>query len=101
MIVLNGHIQLLAKILQPAKCIDKEENVAWKLAIGQVCPLYKQKVRKSNDDDQSSSHRLSALCLCKKSTIRHHGRNLLQEIEMGSLNQKLKFCIQDGRCQPQ
>ena len=29
-------------------------------------PLYKQKVRKSNDDDQSSSHRLSALCLCKK-----------------------------------
>ena len=66
LIVLKGHIQLLAKILQPAKCIDKEENVAWKLATGQVCPLYKQKVRKSNDDDQSSSHRLSSLCLCKK-----------------------------------
>ena len=67
LIVLKGHIQLLVKILQPAKCIDKEGTVAWKLAIGQVCPLYKQKVRKLNDDDdQSSSHRLSALCLCKK-----------------------------------
>ena len=85
LIVLMGHIPLLAKILQPAKCIDKEGNVAWKLAIGQVCPLYKQKVKKSNDDDdQSSSHRLSALCLCKMSTIRRHGRNLLLEIEMGS-----------------
>ena len=84
LIVLKGHIQLLAKILQPSKCIDKEGNVVWKLAIGQVCPLYKQKVRKSNDDDQSSSHRLSALCLCKKSTTSRHGRNLLQEIQMGS-----------------
>ena len=84
LVVFKGHIQFLAKILQPAKCIDKEGNVAWKLAIGQVCPLYKQKFRKSNDDDQSSSHRLSALCLCKKSTIRRHRRNLLQEIEMGS-----------------
>ena len=101
LMALKGHIQLLAKILQPAKCIDKEGNVAWKLAIGQVCPLYKQKVRKSNDDDQSSLHRLSALYLCKKSTIRRHGRNLLREIEMGSYNQKLNFCIQDGRCQPQ
>ena len=36
----------------------------------------------------------------KKSTIRRHERNLLQEIEMGSLNQKLNFCIQDGRCHP-
>ena len=36
LIVLKGHIQLLAKILQPAKCIDKEEYMAWKLAIGQV-----------------------------------------------------------------
>ena len=67
LIALKGHIQLLAKILQPAKCIDKEGNVAWKLAIGQVCPLYKQKIRTLNDDDdQISSHRLSALCLCKK-----------------------------------
>ena len=91
-IVYKGHIQLLAKILQPANCIDKEGNVAWKLAIGQVCPLYKQKVRKSNDDDdQSSSHRLSALCLCKKSTIRRHGRNLLQEKEMGSLKSEIEL----------
>ena len=85
--VLKGHIRLLAKILQPAKCIDKEGNVAWEVAIGQVWPLYNQKVRKSNDDDQSSSHRPSILCLCEKtqkSTIRHHGRNLLQEISMGS-----------------
>ena len=82
--VLKGHIQLLAKILQPTKCVDKEGNVAWKVAIGQVCPLHNQKVRKSNDDDQTSSHRLSALCLCKKSTIRLHGRNLLQEISLGS-----------------
>ena len=29
------------------------------LAIGQVCPLYEQ-------NDQSSSHRLSALCLCNR-----------------------------------
>ena len=65
-IVLRGHIQLLAKILQPAKCIDKEGNVAWKLAIGQVCPLYKITVRKSDDDNQSSSHRLSALCFGRK-----------------------------------
>ena len=57
--VLKGHIQLLAKIQQPAKCIDKGENVAWKVAIRQVCPLHNQKVRKSNDDDQSSSHRPS------------------------------------------
>ena len=66
LIVLKGHIQLLAKILHPAKCIDKEGNVAWKPTIGQVCPLFKLKVEKSNDDDQSSSHRLSALCLCTK-----------------------------------
>ena len=85
LIVLKGHIQPLAKILQPAKCIiDKEGNVAWKLAIDQVCPLYKQMVRKSNDEDQSSSRRLSALCLCKKSTIRRHGRYVLQVIKMGS-----------------
>ena len=65
--VLKGHIQLLAKILQPAKYIDKEGNVAWELAIGQIYPLFKQqKVRKLNDDDQSSSHRLSVLCVCKK-----------------------------------
>ena len=44
--------------------------MAWKVAIGQVCPLHNQKVRKSNDDDQSSSHRPSALCLCEKSTTR-------------------------------
>ena len=99
--VLKGHIQLLAKILQPAKCIDKEGNVAWKVAIGQVCPLHNQKVKKSNDDDQSSSHRPSALCLREKSTIRHHGRNILQDISMGSCIQILNFCIQDGRCQPQ
>ena len=37
------------------------ENVAWKRAIGQVCPLYKQNVRKSNGYDQTLSHRLSAL----------------------------------------
>ena len=64
--VLKGHIQLLAKILQPAKCIDKEGNVAWKLAIGQVCPLYKQKVRKSNDDDQSSSQTVSLMLVQNK-----------------------------------
>ena len=40
LIVLKGHIQLLAKIFQPAKCIDKEGNVAWKIAISQVCPMY-------------------------------------------------------------
>ena len=81
--VLKGHFQLLAKIKQPAKCIDKGGNVAWKVAIGQVCPLHNQ-VRKFNDDDQSSSHRPSALCLREKSTIILHGRNLLQEISMGS-----------------
>ena len=64
--VLKGNIQLLAKILQPAKCIDKEGNVAWKLAIGQVCPLYKQKVRKSNDDDQSSSQTVSFMLVQKQ-----------------------------------
>ena len=82
--VLKGHLQLLAKILQPTKCIDKEENVAWKVARSKVCPLHNQKVRKSNDDGQSSSHRPSDLCLCEKSTIRLHGRNLLQEISLGS-----------------
>ena len=70
--VFKDHIRLLAKILQPAKCIDKEGNVAWKVAIGQVCPLHNQKVRKSNDDDQSSSHRPSTLYLREKSTIRLH-----------------------------
>ena len=77
--------------------IDNEGNVAWKVAIGQVCPLHNQKVRNSNDDDQSSSHRPSALCLREKSTIRLHGRNLLQEISMRSKNQKFNFCIQDIR----
>ena len=47
--VLKGHIQLLAKIYQPAKSIDEEGNVAWKVAIGQVYPLHNQKVRKSNE----------------------------------------------------
>ena len=82
--VLKGHIQLLAKIQQPAKYIDKEGNVTWKVAIGQVCPLHNRKVRKSNDDDQSSSNRPSALCLREKSTIRPHGKNILQEMSMGS-----------------
>ena len=36
--VLKGHIKFLAKIKQPAKCIDKEGNVALKVDIGQVCP---------------------------------------------------------------
>ena len=58
--------------------------MAWKVAIGQVCPLHNQKVRKSNDDDQSSSHILSALCLREKSTLRLHGKNLLEEISTGS-----------------
>ena len=82
--VLKGHSQLLVKIEQPAKCIDKEGNVVWKVAIGQVSPLHNQKVRISIDDDQSSSHRPSALCLREKSTIRPHGSHLLQEISMGS-----------------
>ena len=73
--LLKGHIQRLAKIQQPAKCIDKEGNVALKVAIGQVCPLHNQNARKPNDDDQSSSHRQSALGLREKSTIRLHGRN--------------------------
>ena len=81
--VLKGHIQFLAKFLQPAKCIDKEGNVAWRLAFGQVFPLHRQKVRESKDDDQSSSYKLSAFCLRKKSTNRVHGGNLLQEIPMG------------------
>ena len=58
--------------------------MAWKVAIGQVCPQHNLKVRKSNDDDQSSSHRPSALCLREKSTLRLHGRILLQEISIGS-----------------
>ena len=82
--VLKGHIQLLAEIVQPAKCIYKEGNVAWKVAIGQVYTLHNLKVRKSNDDDQNSLHKPSALCLRKNSTIRLHGRNVLQEISMGS-----------------
>ena len=36
-----------------------------------------------------------------KIVVRIHGRNLWQEISMGSLNQKFNFCIQDGRCQTQ
>ena len=84
LIVLKGHIPLLAKMLHPAKCIDKEGNVAWKLTIGQVCPLYKQKVGKSNDDDQSSSHRLSALCLCTKEHNQTSWKELIAKIEMGS-----------------
>ena len=56
--------------------------MAWKVAIGQVCPLHNKKVKKSNDDDERTSHRPSALCLRENSTIRIHGRNLLQEISM-------------------
>ena len=58
-------------------------------------------VRKSKDDDQSMSHRLSAFCLHKNSIIRLHGRKLLQEISMGAENQKYNLCIQNGCCQPQ
>ena len=36
--VLNGYIKNLAKSQQPAKCIDKEGNSEWNLAIGKVCP---------------------------------------------------------------
>ena len=53
-------------------------------AIGKVCPLLRQKARKVKDYDQSSSHRLSPFCIRKKSTIRLHGRNLLQELSIGS-----------------
>ena len=58
--VLKGHIQFLAK------CLNKEENVAWKLAIGKVCPLHRQKVRKSKVDDQSSSHVLPDFACVKR-----------------------------------
>ena len=77
--VLNDHIQNVANSQQPAKCIDTEGNVAKNLDIGKVCPLLQQKARKVKDYDQSSSHRLSAFCFRKKSTIRFHGRNLLLE----------------------
>ena len=54
-----------------------------------------QKVRTSNDDDQSSSHRPSAVCLRKKSTIRLHGRNLLEFMGLvaayGADGKKKKF----------
>ena len=98
--VLKGHIKFLAKLYHPAKCIDNEENMARKPTTSQECPLHLQRVRKSKDADQSSSHRLSAFCLRNKITIRLHGRNLWQAISMGSKRQKLNFCIQDGRCQP-
>ena len=54
----------------------------------------------SNDDDKSSLYTLSALYLCKKEHNQMSWKDFLQEIEMGSLNQKLNFCIQDARCQP-
>ena len=80
----KGHIQCLAQTAQPAKCIDKEGNVARELAIGKVCPHHHQMARKSRYDDQSSSHRLSAFCFHKNSTTRLRERNLLQEISMES-----------------
>ena len=88
LIVLKVHIQLLAKILQPAKCIDKEGNVAWKLAIGQVCTLHKQK---SNDDDQSSSHRLSALRLCKKEHNQTSWKEFIAINRNGVLKSEIKL----------
>ena len=91
LIVLIGHIQILAKILQPAKCIDKEGNVAWKLAIGQVCPLYKRKVRKSNDDDQSSSHKLSALCCSKKEHIQTSRKEFIARNRNGVLKSEIEL----------
>ena len=84
--VLKGHTQLLAEILQPAKCIDKEGNVAWKVVIGQVRPLYNLKVRKSKDDDQSSSHRPSALCLREK----EHKQTSWKEFIARNINGVLK-----------
>ena len=53
------------------------------------------KGQESKDYDETSSHRLSAL------TIRLHGRNLFQNITKGYYHQKLNFCIQNGRFQPQ
>ena len=65
--VLKSHILFLTKTKQPAKCIDKEGNVALTIAIGKVCPLHRQKVRKSKDDDQSLSYKQSSsICLRKK-----------------------------------
>ena len=83
LIVLKGHIQLLDKILQPAKYIDNEGNVAWKLAIGQVCPLYKQKVR-TIMMVKVRHHGCQLYACAKRSTINRHGRIFLQEIEMRS-----------------
>ena len=94
LIVLKGHIQLLAKILQPAKCLDKEGNVAWKLAIGQVCPLYKQKVRKLNDDDQSSSHRLSVLCFGKKEHNQTSWKEFIARNRHGVLKSEIELLYQ-------
>ena len=62
--------------------------MAWKLAIGQVCPP---------GTNRRSGNRMMMLkvrhtdCQLYACAIRRHGKNLLQEIEMGSLNQKLNF----------
>ena len=41
---IEDHIQFLTKILQPAKCIDKEENVVWKLVNDKVLPHTSQQL---------------------------------------------------------
>ena len=72
--------------------------MAWKLAIRKVCPIHR--MSKSKDHDQSSSHRLSAFCLPKKSTLKHN-QTSWKEFINGVQKSETEFPIQDGRLQPQ
>ena len=59
--------------------MDKEETVACKLALGKICIIQPNKVKKLNHDDQSLSSSQSVLCLRENNTIKYHVKNVFHE----------------------
>ena len=58
--------------------------MAWKPAIDQVCPLYKKRSGNQMMMIKVRQTDCQLYACAKKSKIRLHGRNVLQEIAMGS-----------------
>ena len=93
LIVFKDHIQLLAKILQPAKCIDKEGNMTWKPAIGQVCPPCTNK-RPGNQMLMIKVRHIDCqlkLCLCKKEQNQTSWKEFIARNSNGVLKSEIEL----------
>ena len=98
--VLKSHIQFQTKTLQPAKCIDKGGNVAWKMSSVKYAP---------STDRRSGNQRMiikvrhtnNYMFACVKGAQSDFMEEFIARNNNGVLNQKFNFGNQNlGPCQP-